>query len=642
MYDVHFPTPTTGFAVGMSNTIFKSTDAGVTWVTQPSSWSGGAFTTFRGVYFTTAQVGVVVGEDNTSGIILKTTDGGSTWVSKYSSLTSAPMKAFFIDVNNGWAVGSEGLILKSSDAGETWLTQPSGTTEGLTSVHFISTQVGWAIGDNATILSTTNGGTSWIPQTNIVGPLPSRTLNAVFFADANNGWIVGRTDPSDNGTLLRTTTGGASWTVVNSGMGETEDVHFVDAQTGWIVGQFGQIRRSTDGGLTWAPQTTNTTGYFYATYFRDASTGWAVGGDGNLTTGLIRLAPIPPLSVTTSASTLTVCPGGTVSLSATVQNGTTPYSYTWAAPAGASFTSPNNASSVAATVGNSAGVQTYTITVADNSTTPLTSTSLVSITVVNPPTLVITSNPAGRVTTQNASLSLTASGYSNYVWLPAGNTPTITPDVSQTGTFPVSVTGTSPNGCSATASSNYTVVAGPVPPGITMQPATASAVCSGDMVMVTVGVSGSISGYQWLKDGSPVPGQTTATLSLGNVQPGDAGVYSLSLTGPTGTATSNNFTLSVNASPTVTLTFPQGSTVVGPGTGTATITLPANSMGTAFQAFGGNLYERLIIMERVNGYEVRQVDTNTTGIFTINRTGLFTITVTGPNGCKRTVQGVVQ
>lgn len=127
-----------------------------------------------------------------------------------------------------------------------------------------------------------------------------------------------------------------------------------------------------------------------------------------------------------------------------------------------------------------------------------------------------------------------------------------------------------------------------------------------------------------------------------NVQVSDAGVYSLSLTGPTGNTTANGFTLTVNPLPTVTILVPNIVTVVGPGSGVATITLPANTTTTTFQASGGSSYERLIILDRVNGYEIRQVDQNTTGLFPINRLGLFTLTVTDAGGCKRTVEWVVQ
>ena len=60
------------------------------------------------------------------------------------------------------------------------------------------------------------------------------------------------------------------------------------------------------------------------------------------------------------------------------------------------------------------------------------------------------------------------------------------------------------------------------------------------------------------------------------------------------------------------------------------------------QATGGVLYELVTVIDPINGYEIRQADSNTTGLFPINRLGLFTLTVTGAGGCQRTVQWVVQ
>ncbi len=86
-------------------------------------------------------------------------------------------------------------------------------------------------------------------------------------------------------------------------------------------------------------------------------------------------------------------------------------------------------------------------------------------------------------------------------------------------------------------------------PVITAQPASASGVCAGAGVSVPVTVTGATT-YRWLNGSSPVSGQTSATLTLTNVQPADAGVYSLSATGPGGSVISNSFTLSVNTAVT--------------------------------------------------------------------------------------------
>ena len=90
--------------------------------------------------------------------------------------------------------------------------------------------------------------------------------------------------------------------------------------------------------------------------------------------------------------------------------------------------------------------------------------------------------------------------------------------------------------------------------------------------------------------------------------------------------------------PTVTLVFNNSATVMG--TGVPTITVP-NTPGQIFQVLGGDSYERVIVIDRINGYEIRQTDSSPTGVFAINRLGLFSITVTTAQGCSRTVQGIL-
>jgi hypothetical protein len=252
------------------------------------------------------------------------------------------------------------------------------------------------------------------------------------------------------------------------------------------------------------------------------------------------------------------------------------------------------------------------------------------------PSLTITANPSLTVS-PNASLNLTASGSTaGYLWSTFANTAAITPATATTGTQVYSVTGTMA-GCPVSASVTVVVRVCPVAPVLTTS---ATTVCEGTNVQIVATVSGNVTSYQWFKDGVLVPGQTSAILSLGGVVPAQAGSYVLVISG-CGSFTSNAFTLTVNPLPTVTLTVPQGSTVVGPGTGVATITIPKPLTGFNFQAFGGSQYERFVLIERLNGYEIRQVDTNTTGIFNVTQPGPFRLTVTGANGCQRTVEGVV-
>ncbi|GAB3050168.1 choice-of-anchor Q domain-containing protein [Spirosoma pulveris] len=80
---------------------------------------------------------------------------------------------------------------------------------------------------------------------------------------------------------------------------------------------------------------------------------------------------------------------------------------------------------------------------------------------------------------------------------------------------------------------------------ITQQPASQSSVVAGSTVETTVGLNSVADSYTWYKDGGLVPGQTSATLRLTNVQPQQAGSYSLVATSACNSVTSTAFSLSV-------------------------------------------------------------------------------------------------
>ena len=151
-------------------------------------------------------------------------------------------------------------------------------------------------------------------------------------------------------------------------------------------------------------------------------------------------------------------------------------------------------------------------------------------------------------------------------------------------------------------------------------------------------VNGSASSFQWYKNGVLLSNQTSATLTLGNVQTSDAGSYSLVVNGGCGSIGSSTFMLTVNSQPTITLTFPGGTLVV---TGSLpTIQLPTPGQ-VLVSASGGVSYNWVLVIERINGYEIRKTDNNTSGSFTIDRPGPYRVTVVGSNGCSRTVDGLI-
>lgn len=154
---------------------------------------------------------------------------------------------------------------------------------------------------------------------------------------------------------------------------------------------------------------------------------------------------------------------------------------------------------------------------------------------------------------------------------------------------------------------------------ITQQPASVS-VCQNNSVTIPVTANGPITAYQFYVNGT-LTGSPQGSPSLSNVQPAQAGNYSMVVTGICNSVTSTAFTVTVNPAP-------QPSVFATTGNGTLQL-----------QIMGGIGYEQIKAIERFNGYLIRATETNTTGYFVIDRPGPYTITVIGGNGCRTNVNG---
>ena len=111
----------------------------------------------------------------------------------------------------------------------------------------------------------------------ITTPHTSNTgYRAVFFRDANLGWITG-------GKLIKTTDGGTTWTDIPAPHGgEYNSIFAISDQKLWMVGDFGRIVHSTDGGATWITQNSLVQNGLTSVFFTDENNGWAAGWEGTL------------------------------------------------------------------------------------------------------------------------------------------------------------------------------------------------------------------------------------------------------------------------------------------------------------------------------------------------------------------------
>ena len=142
---------------------------------------------------------------------------------------------------------------------------------------------------------------------------------------------------------------------------------------------------------------------------------------------------------------------------------------------------------------------------------------------------------------------------------------------------------------------------------LTTQPVAASTVCAGSLVSVPVVATGSSLTYQWYKDDAILSNQTSATLTLTNVQIADAGSYSVVVTGTCNSLTSTAFSLTVNALPT--------------SASLTSVTLTCAQTSVTLTASGGT------------SYTLSNGQANTTGLFAVGTPGSYTVTVANASGC---------
>jgi Photosynthesis system II assembly factor YCF48 len=134
----------------------------------------------------------------------------------------------FADNNRGIAVGANGGIAYTTDGGAKWsygaftYMSPAGiiTSTAFQDVQFINTTTAHAVGTNGCMAKTTDGGATW---TFVRTPLynNAKSINTVWFLDANKGYIAGQHNNTPDLTpkLYFTNNGGATWDSMSAPIG---------------------------------------------------------------------------------------------------------------------------------------------------------------------------------------------------------------------------------------------------------------------------------------------------------------------------------------------------------------------------------------------------------------------------------------
>ena len=292
---IYFLNQDTGWVIGNSGKILKTTNGGIDWIAQQSNLNS----VLRSVFFLNKDTGYITGGNYTPLTfsyvdIIKTTNGGNNWSILYSQLEfyNSASDVSFINANTGFVTcfgGNEsesvGLLFKTTNSGINWNRSEYRTS--FVTINFISENTGLIVSnyysdvlnDSLVLCRSGNSGNDW---TSIYSLTKCRVTSSMFL-NSNTGWITGLYRFSGNSDLmLKTTNGGLNWENFNlTTLSFINSVFFSCNDTGWYCSS--GIFKSINSGANWINQVpSNGTDTYNSIFFIDNSTGWSVGKNGKI------------------------------------------------------------------------------------------------------------------------------------------------------------------------------------------------------------------------------------------------------------------------------------------------------------------------------------------------------------------------
>ena len=184
-----------------------------------------------------------------SGLIFRSSDGGVTWITDMIDPDCSFDCIVFPSLTTGYCTGRNsgtgGVIFKTVDGGVSWtdITPAAASTYRFSSIDFIDQDMGVAVGSYGTIFYTMDGGSTWIEKTGLIG----EDWTMVRFGNSDRGWIVGGCEDVIRFDLLS-----GDWVVQSPPtFANFEAVFPLNEDTVWAVGYFGTAVVTHNAGAYW-------------------------------------------------------------------------------------------------------------------------------------------------------------------------------------------------------------------------------------------------------------------------------------------------------------------------------------------------------------------------------------------------------
>lgn len=229
--------------------------------------------------FLKPQTAVVEELPYAKSLIYKSADDGKTWMQLEQEIKGKMLGAFFINEDTGFILVEETVSIsesytyfyKTNDGGKSW--DKRNFTGGYVGVNpglfFLNEEFGF-IGK----YRTTDGGVNWENEFKDLDSL-NELVEDIFFTDSLNGWAISGTK------IHQTTDGGLSWSDIKQySSHRLTDINFSKNGTGWIVGWAGNIFKKKAYTNSWDQLSEGVRNSLNDVFFLDENEGWCVGTAG--------------------------------------------------------------------------------------------------------------------------------------------------------------------------------------------------------------------------------------------------------------------------------------------------------------------------------------------------------------------------